>query len=99
VIVYGTEARSALEAVKKARDEGVKAALLKLVTVWPFHEALIETVAERVKRIVVPEMNLGRYVEAVKRASCGMAEVTSLPLNKGRMHSSDEILVEIKRRV
>jgi len=97
VVAYGTEARSALEAVKKARNEGVKAALLKLVTVWPFHEVLIGTIAERVRRIVVPEMNLGRYVEAVQRASCGLAEVTSLPLNKGRMHSSDEILVEIKR--
>jgi len=97
VVAYGSEARSALEAVRRARDKGIKAALLKLVTVWPFHDALMKTVAEQVERIVVPEMNLGRYVEAVERASCGLAEVTSLPLNKGRVHSSDEILGGIKR--
>jgi 2-oxoglutarate ferredoxin oxidoreductase subunit alpha len=96
VIAYGSESRSALEAVRKAREEGIKAGLLKLVTVWPFHDALIRSVAERVKKIVVPEMNLGRYANEVKRASECMADVLSLPLNTGRMHTSDEILHGIR---
>ena len=96
VIAYGSESRSALEAVRKAREEGIKAGLLKLVTVWPFHDELIKSVAERVKKIVVPEMNLGRYVNEIERASECMAEVKSLPLNNGRMHTSDEILHGIK---
>ena len=56
VLAYGSEARSALEAVRRARDEGIKAGLLKLVTVWPFHDELVKGVAEQVKKIVVPEM-------------------------------------------
>jgi 2-oxoglutarate ferredoxin oxidoreductase subunit alpha len=96
VIAYGSESRSALEAVRRAREEGTKAGLLKLVTVWPFHDALIRSVAERVKKIVVPEMNLGRYVKEVERASECMAEVLSLPLNTGRMHTSSEILHGIR---
>jgi len=96
VIAYGSESRSALEAVRKAREEGIKAGLLKLVTVWPFHEALIRSVAERVKKIVVPEMNLGRYVNEIERASECKTKVLSLPLNKGRMHTSGEILHGIK---
>jgi 2-oxoglutarate ferredoxin oxidoreductase subunit alpha len=96
VIAYGTEARSSLEAVRRARDEGIKAGLLKLVTVWPFHEELVRGVAERVKRIIVPEMNVGKYVGEIERASDCLAEVISLPLNKGRMHTSGEILSMIK---
>jgi len=96
VIAYGTEARSALEAVRRARDEGIKAGLLKLVTVWPFHDVLVGSVAEQAKRIIVPEMNLGRYCREVERVSGGMAKVVSLPLNKGRMHTSGEILRCIK---
>lgn len=96
VIAYGSEARSALEAVRRARDEGLKAGLLKLVTVWPFHDELVRGVAERVKKIVVPEMNLGKYVGEVKRASECLAEVVSLPLNKGRIHTSSEILNGMK---
>ena len=96
VIAYGSEARSALEAVRKARDEGLKAGLLKLVTVWPFHDQLIRGVAEQVNKIVVPEMNLGKYVGEVERASECLAEVVSLPLNKGRIHTSSEILNGMK---
>ena len=96
VIAYGSEARSALEAVRQAREEGVKAGLLKLVTVWPFHDVLIRSVAERVKKIIVPEMNLGRYANEVKRASECLAEVQSLPINSGRMHTSGEILHSIR---
>lgn len=96
VIAYGSEARSALEAVRQAREEGIKAGLLKLVTVWPFHDVLIRSVAEKVKKIVVPEMNLGRYVNEVERASECLADVVSLPLNTGRMHTSGEILHGIR---
>ena len=96
VIAYGSESRSALEAVRRAREEGIKAGLLKLITVWPFHDELIKSVAERVNKIVVPEMNLGRYVNEIERASECMAEVKSLPLNNGRMHTSDEILHGIR---
>jgi 2-oxoglutarate ferredoxin oxidoreductase subunit alpha len=96
VIAYGSEARSALEAVRRAREEGLKVGLLKLVTVWPFHDELVRGVAERVKKIVVPEMNLGKYVGEVERASECLAEVVSLPLNKGRIHTSSEILNGIK---
>jgi 2-oxoglutarate ferredoxin oxidoreductase subunit alpha len=49
-----------------------------------------------VKKIIVPEMNLGRYVNEIKRASECKAEVISLPLNTGRMHTSDEILQSIR---
>ena len=52
--------------------------------------------AEQVKKIIVPEMNIGKYVGEIERASEGMAKVVSLPLNKGRIHTSSEILAGIK---
>ena len=97
IIAYGSEARSALEAVRRAREQGLKAGLLKLITVWPFNEKLVENVAKQVNKIFVPEMNLGKYVKEIDRASCEYAKVYSIPLNKGRMHSSGEILSHIKK--
>lgn len=96
VVAYGSEARSAREAVRRARMEGVRAGLLKLGTIWPFHDELIRSVAEQVEKIIVPEMNLGKYVGEVRRASDCLADVVSLPLNKGRIHTSDEILRAIR---
>jgi 2-oxoglutarate ferredoxin oxidoreductase subunit alpha len=96
IITYGTEARSAREAVKMARADGMKVGLLKLITVWPFHDALIRRVAEGVRKIIVPEINIGKYYREVQRASGGIVKVISLPINRGRMHSPREILSKIR---
>ena len=41
IVSYGVSARSSLAAVDEAREQGIKAGLLRLVTVWPFPEDLI----------------------------------------------------------
>ncbi len=42
VVSYGISARIARYAVQMARDEGIKAGLLRLITVWPFAEDRIQ---------------------------------------------------------
>jgi 2-oxoglutarate ferredoxin oxidoreductase subunit alpha len=69
VVAYGIVARAALSAVRKAREAGIKAGLLRLVTLWPFAEKHVEKVANQAKAIVVPEMNCGQIVREVERAA------------------------------
>lgn len=69
VVAYGITARSALSAVRKAREKGIKAGLLRLITVWPFPEKLVANIAKQVKAIVVPEMNYGQMSREVERAA------------------------------
>jgi 2-oxoglutarate ferredoxin oxidoreductase subunit alpha len=67
VIAYGATARSASEAVLAARQRGIKAGLLRLVTVWPFPYWRVRELSITVKRFVVAEMNLGQMVREVER--------------------------------
>lgn len=69
VVAYGIVARAALSAVRKARASGIKAGLLRLITLWPFPEKQVAEVARRVKAIVMPEMNCGQLVREVERAA------------------------------
>jgi len=69
VVAYGIAARSALSAVRKARAMGIKAGLLRLVTLWPFPDEQIAKVVDHVKAFVVPEMNCGQVVREVERAA------------------------------
>ena len=69
VVAYGIVARAALSAVRKARAAGIKAGLLRLVTLWPFPEKHVAKVARKAKAIVVPEMNCGQLVREVERAA------------------------------
>lgn len=67
VVAYGSSARSAKRAVDDARRKGVKAGLFRPITLFPIPEDQIRQAAEKAKRVIVPEMNLGQYVMIVER--------------------------------
>jgi len=95
VVAYGIAARAALSAVRKARATGIKAGLLRPVTLWPFPEEQVAQVSRRVKAIVVPEMNCGQIVREVERAA-KETHVIFLPKLGEEPHKPDEILDAIR---
>jgi len=66
VVSYGSAARAALAAVKKARAEGIRAGLLRLMTPWPFPDEVVERVSRRVSGMVVAEVNAGQMIHPVR---------------------------------
>jgi 2-oxoglutarate ferredoxin oxidoreductase subunit alpha len=82
--------------VRKAREKGVKAGLLRLVTLWPFPEEQVARVAKQAKKIVVPEMNCGQMVREVERAA-KETPVTFLSKLGEEPHTPMEILESIRR--
>lgn len=91
VVAYGCAARSALEAVTAARREGIKAGLLRLLTVWPFPERRVRELAATVKAFVVPEINYGQVACEVERCACGK-ETLLAALMGGTLHTPEMIL-------
>lgn len=82
VVSYGISARSAMQAVRDARNDGIKAGLIKLETVWPFPEDLIRSLTPQVKAFIMPEINGGQMVLELERCACGACPV-SLVSNYG----------------
>ena len=77
LIAYGITARVAKAAVQRARAEGRKVGMLRLITLWPFPEERIRALSERVRGFVVPEINLGQIALEVERCSAGRARTVS----------------------
>lgn len=96
VVAYGIVARAALSAVRKARAAGIKAGLLRLITLWPFPEKQVATIAKNVKGIVMPEMNCGQLVREVERAA-KQTPVAFLSKLGEDPHTPMEILEVIRR--
>ena len=71
VVSYGGTARTAYEAVREARADGIRVGFLRLKTIWPFADAAIGRLADRVKSILVAELNYGQLVGEVTRAAHG----------------------------
>lgn len=78
VFAYGIVGRSAKLAVDRARSNGIKAGLIRPLTLWPFPTAQVAAVAQQVDTIVVAEMNLGQLIGEVERSAKGQADVVPL---------------------
>ena len=92
VVAYGCVARSAKRAVREARERGIKAGLLKLVTIWPFMRAAVERLLQTSKTLLVPEMNMGQISREVKRVNRGVAKVYTFNKVDGTIITPEEIL-------
>jgi 2-oxoglutarate ferredoxin oxidoreductase subunit alpha len=98
VVAFGSSARIALDAVQRARQEGVSAGLFRPISLYPFPaNALADAVRSGVKRLLVVEANNGQMVEDVRLAAGGGAEIRHYGTGGGHIFSPDEIYEEIKR--
>ena len=96
VVSYGGTARTAYEAVRAARSEGARVGFLRLQTIWPFADAAIGRLADRVKKILVAELNYGQLTGEVTRASHGTPVRPCLKYNMLDF-TPQEIAAEIRR--
>ena len=96
VVAYGITARSSATAVKQAREEGIRAGLLRLKTIWPFPEKILLSKTETVKGVIVPEMNYGQLVREVERV-IKPTPLKFMPKLGENPHTPLEILKEIRR--
>jgi len=99
VCAYGISTRVARLAVQEARNAGIRAGMLRLITVWPFAEDRIKELAQRVKAFVVPEINYGQIVLEVERCAAGKASTLLVPHMGGGVHHPQTILKAIKEAV
>ncbi len=96
VFSFGISARSALAAVKQARDQGIRVGLFQALTIWPFPRAALQERFKKIKKVLTVEMNMGQMKYEVERiAPCDVEKQTLLRAN-GMPFSPDEVLNAIK---
>ena len=69
VASYGATARVAKNAILEARSRGIKAGLLRPITLWPFPKAAFAHAAETARAFVTVEMSMGQMIDDVKLAT------------------------------
>jgi len=76
VISYGITSRSAAVAVREARARGSRISALVLQTLWPVPAKAIVAALDGIRKIIVPEMNMGQYrLEIERLAPTGVAVI------------------------
>jgi 2-oxoglutarate ferredoxin oxidoreductase subunit alpha len=97
VVAYGSVARSARRAIREARQRGIKAGLFQLVTLWPLPRRLLEPLLQKVRAVLVPELNMGQMSREVKRVNQGMTRIETLNRIDGDLITPEEIVERLLR--
>ncbi len=96
LVAYGTSARIAKGAMEKARAQGIKAGLLRPVTLWPFPTEQIAKLAKKADLLLVVEMSSGQMLEDVKIAVNGKTPVYFEGRMGGGVPTVSDILARIE---
>ncbi len=98
-VAYGTTARVAKGAIHQLRDQGLKAGLVRPITLWPFPDEILRDLSKKVKRFLVLEMSTGQMVEDVRLALEGRAEVLFYGRPGGIIPEPDEFAQVIRDKM
>jgi 2-oxoglutarate ferredoxin oxidoreductase subunit alpha len=99
LVAYGIVARIARGAIERARQEGVKAGLIRPITLWPFPSEQISKVADKLPIFLVVEMSCGQMVEDVRLAVSGKAPVVFWGRPGGGIPTVEQVFEKIQQLV
>ena len=66
MVAFGIAARVAKNAVVAARAEGIKAGLIRPITLWPFPKQALSDAADQVKSFLSVELSMGQMVDDIQ---------------------------------
>jgi pyruvate/2-oxoacid:ferredoxin oxidoreductase alpha subunit len=96
LIGFGIVSRVLKTAVEKLREEGIKAGLLRPISLFPFPKKELLALSEKTKKILVVEMNNGQMLEDVKLAIEGRVPIKFYNRMGGVVPNTDEIVDQVK---
>jgi len=97
LVAFGITARICKSAINAARAAGIKAGLLRPITLWPFPKAAISAAADHAKALMSVEMSMGQMVDDVRLAVNGKKPVYFYGRTGGMIPAVEEVEAEIKK--
>lgn len=97
VVAFGIAARVAKNAVVAARGEGIKAGMIRPITLWPFPKQALSQAADQVKSFLSVELSMGQMVEDIQLASGCRRPVSLCNRVGGMIPSPDQVLESIRK--
>jgi len=99
LISFGITARAVEAAGIELRKAGYSVGWITVLTLWPFDPAIMAMVPENVSTILVPELNMGQYVDQVRLNKSDKQNVISITKYDGTIFTPSEIYSEVIDRM
>ena len=97
IAAYGIAARVARNAVNAARAEGIRAGLIRPITLWPFPKENFRGALRNAKEFISVELSMGQMIEDVRLSTECRVPVTLCNRAGGMIPSPQEVLEAIRK--
>jgi 2-oxoglutarate ferredoxin oxidoreductase subunit alpha len=98
-VAFGLSARICQKSIDLARDKGIKVGLLRPITLFPFPVKPLRELAQKVKGILVVEMNAGQMIEDVRLAAGCSVKTEHYGRFGGIIPAPDEVVRALEKNI
>jgi 2-oxoglutarate ferredoxin oxidoreductase subunit alpha len=99
IVGYGIVSRVVRSAVELLREDGIKAGMVRPITLWPYPKAVIRKLADQAKFFLACEMSMGQMVEDVQLSVEGVKPVYFYGRSGGNVPTPAEVVAAVKQRM
>ncbi len=92
IVAYGITARSAMRAIRIARNDRIKVGLFRPITIWPVSRTRLKQLLSRIDALIIAEMNLGQYAHEILEMARSSTKVKLVNKVSGELITPQEIL-------
>ena len=96
IVAYGTVARVCSTAIDELREVGLRVALLRPITLFPFPYEAVREAAVQARAVLVVELSAGQMIEDVQLALARSRPVHFLNRMGGMLVSPDEVVAKAR---
>lgn len=96
MVAYGTTARIARTAIEQAKRQGIKAGLLRPISLYPFPYSAFEPLIATTKAFLSVEMSMGQMVEDVRLAVANQKPVHFYGRTGGNVPMPEDIVKKLQ---
>ena len=96
-VAFGTMARLAREAMEILSAQGIKAGMIRPISLWPFPYSAFEQISEKTKVVISVELSMGQMVQDIKLGVQGRKPVKLIHRVGGMLPTSIEVVEKTKK--
>jgi len=99
LVSFGSTSRNVKTAAKMLRQKGIKAGILRPITLFPFPSKRLNELSKTVKKFISVEVNMGQMIQDVKLAVNGQADVGLIHKGVGAPPSPEDIVRQVEELI
>jgi 2-oxoglutarate ferredoxin oxidoreductase subunit alpha len=96
-VAFGTVSRIAKETIELLEGQGIKAGLIRPISLWPFPYAAFDALGSKTKLVISAELSMGQLIEDVRMGVQGRYPVKLIHRTGGMVPTSVEVAEKAKK--